>query len=369
MTSPTYLLDLPSLADAVAMARPGPKHSALVASVCQSVSELSDLRLATTRGDARLAARKVVTAAGELVHDDHQVWLAEQAAADGGDVVATARRLRPLDYRLTECEITTLYLVHDRGGRQQDFVQVTVHQEDEFIERRLFSRHDASWRSLRDVRDLVDEAEDGERFDADAKVRWRPTTYRLVQAIDVASFMEQAGAVEAERRAQQRRRVVMVTDVDPAGGASAPRPVSVGELDPDGAKFAWLGQRLFDDWTYSSAGRAAKRLCDHWVLQTADYTDSAGKRWMSFVPAWTFRPTLAEVARMPASVYELYGKLESIDRRTGVPFGWYFWMLHGNRVHDWAGHRVLAAAEAGQIVLPEHDWRVLRAWSERVYGF
>ena len=68
-------------------------------------------------------------------------------------------------------------------------------------------------------------------------------------------------------------------------------------------------------------------------------------------------------------MYELFGKLESIDSRLGVSFAWYFYMLHGNRVHAWAGRRILEAAEDGKIVLPEHDYRVLRNWYERPYGF
>lgn len=31
--------------------------------------------------------------------------------------------------------------------------------------------------------------------------------------------------------------------------------------------------------------------------------------------------------------------------------------------------RVLEAAEAGLIVLPEHDYQVLRAWQQAPYGF
>ena len=68
-------------------------------------------------------------------------------------------------------------------------------------------------------------------------------------------------------------------------------------------------------------------------------------------------------------VYGLFSKLQTIDRRVQVPFGWYFYMLHGNRVHDDAGKRVLEAAEGGLIVLPEHDYRVLRNWADRGYGF
>jgi hypothetical protein len=36
------------------------------------------------------------------------------------------------------------------------------------------------------------------------------------------------------------------------------------------------------------------------------------------------------------SDYAFHGKLETLDRRVKVPFGWYFHMLH-DRVHDWAG--------------------------------
>ena len=44
-------------------------------------------------------------------------------------------------------------------------------------------------------------------------------------------------------------------------------------------------------------------------------------------------------------------------------------MLHGDRVLPWAGQRVFEAAEAGLIVLPEHDWQILRRWVRRPYGF
>jgi len=39
------------------------------------------------------------------------------------------------------------------------------------------------------------------------------------------------------------------------------------------------------------------------------------------------------------------------------------------RVDDPAGRRVIQAAEAGQVVLPEHVYRVLKAWEAHPYGF
>lgn len=365
----TYDIEMPGLAPAVARAPVEPKYSGLLDTV-RSHRCLSDAKVGAWRNGSWLSRRKVVTAVGEMVHEDHEAWLQHQCALDGGDLSGTVRRLRALDYRLTECEITTLYLIHDRGGQQQNFVQITVLRRTSSS-----SVHDTSWRrSPRDVSDVVDEAEDGGRFSGASKARFRPAAYRLVRAIDFAVFLQEAIAVEGARRLMQRQRVIMVADVAPGGGTSVARPMTIGALDPEGERFAWAGQRLFDDWSFSSAGRSGARLCEHWVFQTSDYTSPArgnapGERSMSFVPVWTFRARLAEVARLPASVHALYGKLETIDRRTAVPFGWYFWMLHGNRVHDAAGRAILEAAEAGKIVLPEHDYKTLKTWYERPYGF
>lgn len=87
------------------------------------------------------------------------------------------------------------------------------------------------------------------------------------------------------------------------------------------------------------------------------------------IPLWTTTLKLAEVESDKGSAYELFGKLEKLDRRVKVPFAWYFFLLHGDRVDDAAARRVIAAAEAGQIVLPEHDYRVLEAWEAHPYGF
>ena len=53
--------------------------------------------------------------------------------------------------------------------------------------------------------------------------------------------------------------------------------------------------------------------------------------------------------------------------RVGHAFAWFFFMLHGNRLGSWAGEQILA--EAGTIVLPEHDYRVLEDWSRAPYSF
>jgi hypothetical protein len=71
---------------------------------------------------------------------------------------------------------------------------------------------------------------------------------------------------------------------------------------------------------------------------------------------------------MLAGIHALHSKLKTVDRRSSIPFDWYFWMLHGNRVQVPTGRTILEALEAGKIVLPEHDYMTLRAWYARPYG-
>ncbi|HDR9140873.1 TPA: hypothetical protein QDB11_005604 [Burkholderia vietnamiensis] len=60
---------------------------------------------------------------------------------------------------------------------------------------------------------------------------------------------------------------------------------------------------------------------------------------------------------------------DPFDERIGHRFAWYFHGLHGNLILSGQMERVLEAAEAGLIVLPEHDYQVLRRWGDNQYGF
>ncbi|MEO9228458.1 MAG: hypothetical protein ABI216_05840 [Devosia sp.] len=320
------------------------------------------MKLATSRGDAWLVRRKVLSSDGALVHDDHEAWLRLQLEQDGGDADKTYRRLKGEGYLLTRCEITNLYLVHDQGTSEQaGFVQVEVDVEDEYVDRKLLS--DYLWSTPSDLRDLLNA--EGDELQGDARRRFRPAAYNLRKVTDVAAFVEAAHALEVQRRESMRSKKLLVTDMD----TGVEKLMSQDELAPGWDRFPVKAKRLFDDWARSSAGRSGARFCDNWVAQMSDYTDKDGERWMSLVPAWTFAQKLAQIEGHKGSAYELYGKLEKLDRRVKVPFAWFFYMLHGNRVDDTCGKRVLAAAEAGQIVLPEHDYQVLKAWRTHPYGF
>lgn len=90
---------------------------------------------------------------------------------------------------------------------------------------------------------------------------------------------------------------------------------------------------------------------------------------MGLIPMWTLEKKLAEIDGTKGSNYELFAKLEKLDQRVKVPFSWYFFMLHGNRMKAVVARRITKAAEAGLIVIPEHDYQVLRDWAANEYGF
>lgn len=361
-TRTEYELDLPGLAEVVSSCAPAPGHKALVKAL-QQLPGMAFVKLATTRGEdggSYLHSRSVYGPDGSRLHEDHEVWLRAQVEADAGDFRSTYYRLQGKGYKLTKRHTATLYLVVDQGGDQMDFIQTEVWRIDERMDCELLS----TWGAPSTVEELVREAAGYALPEAQCVTVGAPY-YVLRCAIDVAKFLKMLEELEESKRAALRRRRYRSTNDE-----GQEEILTHQQLDPHMDRFPHRARRLFNDWDASSAGRSGARLCDHWVMEFQDWTNpSNGVRDMALVPSWTFDKKLAEVKARVGETHAFYGKLQTIDRRVKVPFGWYFYMLHGNRVHDESAHRVLKAAEDGLIVLPEHDYQVLRAWRERPYGF
>lgn len=359
-----YEIELPGIAAAAAACSPAPGHKALVKAL-QRLPGLEEIKLATTRdedGGSYLLSRGVYAPDGTRLHDDHETWLRLQVEADGGSVRTTYERLKGRGYKLSKRHIATLYLVVDHGGADQsNFAQVEIRREHERMDCELLRSYDAP----RDLDEMLREAE-GYSLPDEHCVSVAPARYQFKRAVNMSRFVQMLDAEEAQTREVLRGRQYKLTDE--SGKVEEVR--THAQLDPGFDRFPHKARRLFNDWTSSSAGRSGARLCDHWVMRLSDWTNpKTGERAMDLIPMWTFGQKLAEVDASKGDAYTLFGRLQTLDRRVKVPFGWYFYMLHGNRVHDGAGHRVLKAAEDGLIVLPEHDYQVLRGWSMRTYGF
>lgn len=321
MELPTsYLMPFPGLADRVAACPPSPTHSDLLR-VLSAHSELPGVRLVYSVGDIWLARKGIVDRAGALVADDHEAWLAEQVVADGGDAARTHARLKDAGMRLARTDLTRLFFVADDDGDDPArFLQLEIVVEDTRIECDLFDPH--PWRYLSSANDLVHSS--GAPVPENERTRLWPAAYRWRRATDVDAWLMAADALEEVRRDEFRARRYTVTSRTASHESSCIK--TANELFPGWDKAPPRHRRFFLDWQRSSAGRAA-RLCDHWSLELTDWTAPSGKREMTLVPAWTFRRPIAKVDARKGSDYEFYGRLEKLDRRVGVPFGWFFFMV------------------------------------------
>lgn len=362
---PSYKIDTPSLEYAIAAAQPHKTHKHLLSALEKATGQVG-WKIATTRDEGGWwSKRKVLDKNGSIVAEDHQAWLRIQLAADAGDMATTRKRLQSGGYQLSKCHISEIYFVRDRGGAQWNFSQVRCVQEHEVVDRPLFS----DWGRKKsyageDFGDFVRDAEDAYEYPEAQRTPIRADSYQLSQAIDCTSFMDLLDQIDEREREQARQKRFKL--INPDGSAEA---VPYSRLDPNFDKFHHKARRFFMDWEQSSAGQSGARLSDHWITKVNDYTDSAGKRWVSYVPMWTHTKKMAKIDASKGSDYDLYAKLEKLDARVGVPFAWYFYMLHGNLVTDTAGERILALAEQAVIDLPENDYQVLRRWRNRQYGF
>lgn len=360
-----YKLAIPGLEEAIAAASPHKSHKHALDALRKATGE-DGWALATARNDGGWwAKRKVLNKAGDVIAEDHEAWLRIQVAADGGDMAAARKRLQAGGYQLSKCHLSEVYFVLDRGGPQWNFAQVRCALEHEVIDRPLFDEYGRNKSYAgEDFGDFVRDAGDAYEYPQEQRTPIRPDSYVLTEAIDFELFMQIMDEDDARKRDDARAKLYKLS-VD--GGPAQTVPYS--RLDPDWERYPHKARRFFADWEQSSAGKSGARLCGSWIAKANDYTDPAGTRWVSFIPMWTHTKKIAKIDAGKGSAHVLFEKLQKLDARVGVPFAWYFYMLHGNLVDDTAGERIVAAAEEGAIDLPEHDYQVLRRWRNRQYGF
>ncbi len=345
------------------------KHTKLLA-LLRSSAGLADDTVKISRAreqGGRWQKRKLLTREGVVLHDDAHEWVRQQLLIDAGNAPACFRRLSTQPLYVSECRLEELYFVLDRGTENHaDFVQVCVYVENEFLDRALFGT--SSWIRPTSEKELLSEVGGGDTVvfaPESERFRVRPTAYKLGEIVDVGLFVDEAEGLDALERNETRKKIMRVTDFE----TGAQRMMTADELDPGWDALPFKMRRLFDDWRDSSAGRSGGRFCDFWFVSLSDYIAFDGCRAMNLIPQWTFAQKLAKVDAGKGDSYDFTEALEKFDRRVGGPFSWYFYMLHGNRVTDGAGTRLLSLAESGVVDLEKHDYQVLKRWQRRPYGF
>ncbi|AOI94081.1 hypothetical protein WS58_16480 [Burkholderia pseudomultivorans] len=357
-----YELQTDVLATIVATTLVTPKHDELLTAFAAR-TDFRGARHVKTRDEFGAQPARVIDANGREIAADYGAWIDVQLAAHGGSARAVWSAYREAGYLLVEVEPLLHYFMYDRGGDQENFVQIEVWEEREFVEREVFPR-DLSW-GLPDEHDLRSGQCSVPVESFERRLVGAPR-YRLRAVTDMQRFLALAEEVYRVRRQRDGDRLMVETNVQ----TGETREVRVRDLGPGYHEPQWRGRRFFDDWAASSAGRAGERICRRWVFKTEDYDDRRSGRHLEYVPAWTHTRKIAELRNTSKlDAYSLYGRLNQFDARIGHAFAWYFYGLHGNLVLSGQIERVLEAAEAGLIVLPEHDYQVLRRWGDDQYGF
>ena len=360
-----YSLGSDVLETVIATAPVTQKHVALLSAFATRTDFVATQYVASGNEYAANPAR-ILAADGSEVASDYRGWVREQLDAHAGDVAAICAEHQDKGYLVTEVESVLHYFACDRGGAQDNFVQCEIWEEQEFVERELFARSDWTGWGRADSDDLW-RGSPGLGYERKSERRLiGAPTYRLECAVDMHLFTALAESTFADHHRKAGDLRFQSTDAH----TGETRIATVRDLTPGYDKRCSRERRIFEDWTQSSAGRAGERICTRWAFKTSDWTDPRGERTVTFIPKWAHRKKIAglkDTHRL--DVYGLYGRLNQFDQRVGMPFAWYFYGLHGNLVL--AGHlqRVLEGAERGLIVMPEHDYQILRRWGEASYGF
>lgn len=349
----------------VAAVTPDAKHAALC-KVLREATGLDTLRYSTFRDGFSLSRPHclVVDSAGNSLGKLGD-WARARLPEHDGHHERLWEAWKDSDLRLATAAIEKHFFVAAYGNEPEQFLQICVERWQRTIDQRIFTND--PWDRPRSFDDLIDSAFISSGLRVDPQPFGGPE-YRLDKMTDVAEHLALIAQVGEVQNRHLEQTVLVPHDKynQPLPGQAVP----YFDMFPEQRAVEPNGIRLFDDWRESSAGRTGAEFCAHWFIDPTDWTDPQGRRWVSLIPQWATAKKLPKIEpKRSMTAYGLYDKLLAFDAKAGYPFAWYFFMLHGNRIGSWAAKMVLSAAEQGLIVMPEHDYRVLRRWGDHQYGF
>jgi hypothetical protein len=310
-------------------------------------------------------------------------WIQQRIDEAGGDYLSVWRQYKGDDSLLrTEFRGETVWAAAPLGAGVADYVQVALDHFQESDIGPLIG--DAPWQKPSSADDLRNGLS---RYSGDPRPVGEPQ-YRFRRAVHAESFLAEMAAVEQRRRSEfavanvlheqtesgdhRPGTVVVTSSYRVRRGTALPRgyrEVEITDRDPEYLTRKTALQRFYADWSASSAGRLGNRIFNHWAVSFMDYDDGHGRQ-LHGVPRWLTNKAVPEVGlKSGQTVFALMDRLLRFDERVGYGFGWYFFMLHGNRVSSSVGEQLAEAAEDGVIALPSWDREVLLRWKSAPYGF
>ncbi|CAG0981633.1 MAG: hypothetical protein F9K19_22015 [Rhizobiaceae bacterium] len=312
------------------------------------------------RGDTR-----TVFAADGTRLGDHRLWVERELAALGGNLTAFWTKHRSGAQKFAEWRGTSVFAFAPTGPGVADFVQLSLGREIEVLAGPVV---DPDYRPY-SADDLFDPSWVTREPDMDGQVLSGPI-YRLRGRagggiVHMRSFLARRARIEREQR--EARRPELENRVVHEVGSEGMRDSLFLDANPDWFDFVPRENRFFADWDRSSA--SAHRIFGHWAFDIHDLEGRDRKREIGFIPRPLQMPAERLLADEGVSVHRLMERIEAIDAKIGLPFAWFFLMIHGHWVDQDVGHAIADGLRAGRVRLPDRDAAVLLAWADRPYLF
>ena len=308
-----------------------------------------------------LQRRSVLAQDGSRVAEDLQLWLRGVLDQHNGDVGAAWKSLKDSELHLAEWHGNGVFAFAPTGIGAADFIQIAFSREAEFQAGPIVNPVYRPWSvdDLLDPRWLEEDELIDDRIIAGPRFRMRgkPGT----DIVHLRSFLGRCARKEREKREARRPEMERRSWVGPDGTR-----IPFLQHRRDWFEQAPFELRFFQDWEGSSAG--SRRVYEHFGFEIHDYEDR-GERRLGFIVRPHRLPEESLPKEEEASVHILMDRIEAIDRELGLPFGWFFLMVHGNRIPAEVGHLIATGLREGRVRLPDRDARVLLRWAEDPYGF
>jgi hypothetical protein len=369
---PTELLNINELTRIVTATMPEAGHSTLLAALNDRYPN-TPFRL-LQEYDGRTWQVGIIDQNGDRVTDRLGGWIDQQLEQAGGSAQAVWLKNKDSGLIRTERVGSCLFMTAPYGPDQDQFYQMEILCGAKMTTKKLFDPNPDY--IPEDRHDLISGPSlvfgDGER------VELAPASYKFEKLVNMRKFLRDlVDAERAERVAQipeLEKKTIRIQEITLGeNGGSESKEVPFLDLAPDWLEREPPAYRLFRDWSESSAGKGGHRICDHWWMQTNEWSAPSGKKSYSLIPQWAEADgglALPEIKPdWDSSPYSVMESLLQFDREVGYDFAWYFYMLHGNKIGHSAGGVIATAVNDGLLNLPKCDETVLMRWRTHQFGF
>uniref|UniRef100_E6VQ28 Uncharacterized protein n=1 Tax=Rhodopseudomonas palustris (strain DX-1) TaxID=652103 RepID=E6VQ28_RHOPX len=303
-------------------------------------------------GNEWLCRASVVDPSGATIADDADAWLDTKNAAETRSLL---KLINELDLRIHRFQGRHIYAIGVNAKCPTDFVQVRISVQSEAT---CSLRGVDRW----ELRRLPDEPlwHSGNH----AAAVYRCDAADVVRSLEWLERCKAATKMIRAAELERFKRRIVKQQCELGAGRVLPFLDRFPELVSWNERMS-NEERWFRDWEGSSAGKYP--MGHYWYLQAFDYVADGGRN-VGFIPQFVVDPKRS-VATIPQDTDELMNCLHQLDAVVNLPFAWFFYMVHGNRVSSDIGHAVAKGVRLGQINLALKDQAVVIDWDEEPYHF